>query len=202
MTSVEPSTDTAAADARVDILPSGEALRVVSGWLGMSVEEASLEAGPSASLQTAMPNRRQQFLGLGAKYLPHHKAVETATALDLKLRKRLERGLAARRLQEEEAHEAGRGGALTCGPKPSPGALVGVQMGEGPGAKRRARHPGKRTPEVGQNDSSDEDEYKAPAMGSVAITTSSKVAREAALLYAPVDCGSGKRKKAKGRREP
>ncbi|GIL66655.1 hypothetical protein Vafri_20151 [Volvox africanus] len=126
-----------------------------------------------------------------------------ATALDLKLRKRLERGLAARRLQEEEALEAGRGGALTCGPKPSPGALVGAQMGEGPGTKRRARHPGECTREVGQNDSSGEEEYKAPAVGSIAVKTSSKVAREAALLYAPVDCGSGKRKKAKGsRKEP
>ncbi|GLC33388.1 hypothetical protein PLESTB_000338100 [Pleodorina starrii] len=220
MKPARPVAEDVAADGDVVIVPSGEALRVASGWLGMSAEEALKEAGPEVTAQAAVPAKRPQFLGLGAKYLPHHKAVETASALDFRLRKRLERGLAARRMAEEDELEEGRGGAgpLTrAAAPPGRGGPRGAQGQRGDprsvGAKRPAGGPGLQGStgggEDGHNDDTDSDgeERKATAVaGKAAAATGSgagamlgsKAAREAALLYAPVDGGGVKGRKGKG----
>ncbi|KAG2426429.1 hypothetical protein HYH02_014788 [Chlamydomonas schloesseri] len=143
----------------VEVVASGNALCVVSGWLGMTEEEALAEAGPAAASTAPVPARRQQFLGLGAKYLPHHKAVETATALDNKLRRRLERGLAARQEAEEEEALAHRGGKRPrqAGPEPGRdklgrgGLLSSQRAGGGGGGKRAAQ-------EADEEDEDDEEE--------------------------------------------
>lgn len=45
----------------VEVVPSGSALCVVSGWLGMTEEEALAEAGPAAASTAPAPARRQQL---------------------------------------------------------------------------------------------------------------------------------------------
>jgi hypothetical protein len=60
MSKAQASED-AAADVEVDVVPSGEALRVVSGWMGMTAAEALQEAGPAASSKVALPPKRQQL---------------------------------------------------------------------------------------------------------------------------------------------
>ncbi|KAJ9511789.1 hypothetical protein QJQ45_022642 [Haematococcus lacustris] len=100
----------------IDVQPSNEALGVVAGWLGMSAKEAQQEAERAAPEQEASTStRRTPFLGLGAKYLPHHKAVGFAAALDTRLLQRLEAGQKRRQQRErQEAEDSGRGRGPTA----------------------------------------------------------------------------------------
>ncbi|GFR45858.1 hypothetical protein Agub_g7309, partial [Astrephomene gubernaculifera] len=109
------------------------------------------------------PARRPQFLGLGAKYLPHHKAVEAATALNTKLRRRLERGMAARRqAEQEEAEEAGTAGKGGKGGPPGRGGQSAPSRSgkgfHGPASGAAATSSGK-----GLSDSDDEEEERKGA---------------------------------------
>ncbi|GBF89840.1 hypothetical protein Rsub_02544 [Raphidocelis subcapitata] len=76
-------------DDSLEIAASHQALSVVAGWLGLSAEEALEETGAAADALFEKP--RPNLLGLGAKFLSHSKAMETASTLDHRLKRRIER---------------------------------------------------------------------------------------------------------------
>uniref|UniRef100_A0A7S3R4M7 Uncharacterized protein n=1 Tax=Dunaliella tertiolecta TaxID=3047 RepID=A0A7S3R4M7_DUNTE len=98
----------------IEIVPSNQAIDMVASWLGLSAEQAlpEQEDAPAGTSGRNQLQKRPKFLGLGATYVPHHKAVGFAAAIDERLKKRLESGSkrkAAQRLEEDGADAATQG---------------------------------------------------------------------------------------------
>ncbi|PRW60252.1 D-isomer specific 2-hydroxyacid dehydrogenase [Chlorella sorokiniana] len=77
----------AAADEE-EIVASGEALRTVAGWLGVADVGDVME---KEGLNPEFEQGRTQGLGLGAKFLPHHKAVALTTGVEHRLSSKIKR---------------------------------------------------------------------------------------------------------------
>jgi len=101
-------------EAVVDVVASNAALGMAARWLGMSADEARQEMSTAPTDEDdgfgAAGVKRPRFLGLGAKYLPHHKNVQFVAALDGKLRRRLERSRNDKGT-DDDAGDKKRGGA-------------------------------------------------------------------------------------------
>ncbi|GAB4822539.1 hypothetical protein N2152v2_009585 [Parachlorella kessleri] len=72
--------------AEDDIVASGQALKVAASWLGIEDPAAALEE-EGGTLDLSQP--RPQGLGLGAKYLPHHKGVLLTAGVQQRLGNKL-----------------------------------------------------------------------------------------------------------------
>lgn len=68
------------------MVPSGRALKQAASWLGVSDPAKLLEDDPAAAFQP-----RPEGLGLGAKFLAHHKAAHLTMPLEKRFGKRLQR---------------------------------------------------------------------------------------------------------------
>lgn len=70
-----------------EVAPSGQALRQAASWLGISDPFEVLEN--DLGVDAFQP--RPEGLGLGAKFLPHHKAAHLTMPLEKRFAKRLQR---------------------------------------------------------------------------------------------------------------
>ncbi|KAL3135844.1 hypothetical protein ABBQ32_007402 [Trebouxia sp. C0010 RCD-2024] len=70
-----------------ELAPSGQALRQAASWLGISDPVKVLDGDPA--MDAFQP--RPEGLGLGAKFLPHHKAAQLTMPLEKRFGKRLQR---------------------------------------------------------------------------------------------------------------
>lgn len=70
-----------------DVRPSGKALQQAASWLGISDPEKVLEEDSAAAAFQPRP----EGLGLGAKFLAHHKAAHLTMPLEKRFGKRLQR---------------------------------------------------------------------------------------------------------------
>lgn len=69
------------------VAPSGQALRQAASWLGISDPVKVLNDDPAMDAFQSRP----EGLGLGAKFLPHHKAAQLTMPLEKRFGKRLQR---------------------------------------------------------------------------------------------------------------
>lgn len=72
-----------------EVVPSGQALKQAATWLGISDPAKLLDDDPAAAFQP-----RPEGLGLGAKFLAHHKAAHLTMPLEKRFGKRLQRASA------------------------------------------------------------------------------------------------------------
>lgn len=73
-----------------EIVASGEALRTVAGWLGVGEGEVDAVM-EKEGLNPEFESGRTQGLGLGAKFLPHSKAVALVAGVEQRLGSKLKR---------------------------------------------------------------------------------------------------------------
>ncbi|DBB05519.1 TPA: hypothetical protein ACH3X1_012472 [Trebouxia sp. C0004] len=73
-----------------EIVPSGQALKQAATWLGITDPAKLLDDDPAAAAFQPRP----EGLGLGAKFLAHHKAAHLTMPLEKRFGKRLQRASA------------------------------------------------------------------------------------------------------------
>eukprot|EP00887_Chlorella_sp_A99_P003952 scaffold11.g3952.t1 len=90
-------------DDGVEVVASGQALSTVAGWLGIDNVDAALG---QEGLQAQYEQARPQGLGLGARFLPHSKALALTMGVERRLKRKIEQGKdRERRRSGEDARE-------------------------------------------------------------------------------------------------
>ncbi|KAI7836920.1 hypothetical protein COHA_009252 [Chlorella ohadii] len=183
-----------------EIVASGEALRTVAGWLGVAnVGEVMEKEG----LNPEFEQGRTQGLGLGAKFLPHHKAVALTTGVEHRLSSKI------KRTQERQA-AAGSGGS-GGGAAPALHQLHGaakhralLQHGRHHAAARRGQDGAAAAQRQGQAAEEEEDSEEEEGRGGAFAKGKAKAAQRPAgfsrndLLKAGAAVQQGKKRKRKG----
>lgn len=105
-----------AKEEEVDIVASGETLRTVAGWMG--VAEGELDGVMEREgMNPEFEAGRTQGLGLGAKFLPHHKAVALTSGVEHRLIGKLKRSAAhvshTASVRGHQGHQSAAGQAHT-----------------------------------------------------------------------------------------
>ncbi|KAK9816986.1 hypothetical protein WJX72_007875 [[Myrmecia] bisecta] len=95
--------------AEPDLVYNGQALKAVKSWLGLSSTDEALEGAAAVDPDWGKP--RPAFLGLGAKFLPHHKAAALMAPVEKRLNQKIQAAAAERRLGKLENQATERGGA-------------------------------------------------------------------------------------------
>ena len=145
----------AAADANegaaedVEVYANGVAFEVVKGWLGEEGKDLDFSAWYGAEDVNGDRASRPERLGLGAKFLPHKKAMQLMGGVQKKLGKSIMQSRYRRQEEEEEDDDeeedfrgrAGRGGGGFSGnnKRQALHGAGGVRNGAGGGGGRGAK---------------------------------------------------------------
>jgi len=98
-------------EEEVEMFANGVAFDVVKGWLGTEGKDLQFAEWFGVEDVDCDRPKRQERLGLGAKFLSHDKAQRLHGAVQTKLGKALGRSQARRREEEEEEETEGKSAA-------------------------------------------------------------------------------------------
>ena len=126
----------------VEVYANGVAFDVVKGWLGKEGSDLDWNSWYGAEDVDGDRPARQERLGLGAKFLPHSRAVQLMGGVQKKLGKAIaqSRRRADEEDEDEDASAARRGGSASWRAKPRGGLASGG--GGRPGASAAAARGG------------------------------------------------------------
>lgn len=174
-----------------EIVHSNQALDVVAGWLGISNVSKVLEEGAKGLEEYEQP--RPQFLGLGAKFLSHNKAMALTSGVERQLGRRVLKS--AEKNQGGNAFAPGKGGKpFAARQEKVPRHQQGSDSEEEGGRASAFAHKG-------SNQTNDTERDPGSGGDAAGSTRKGSLARDQ-LLSAPLQGVKKKKKKRKGGGHP